>query len=279
MRFVPLPFLLSCALLGADHTTMKADAPTPSAAPAARAVPYGERDVVPVRARLRYTTLLILPKEEQILDYVCGDKEFWVVNGNQNFAYVKPAKAGARSNLNLITASGNVYSFLLTEVGDTADPDLKLYIEPRDESIISAIGKRRLFSADDVEQYRERADAAEKQVKAVRAEAAQQVRTAQDTAETTVAKVKSEAPAKLRFTYRYRANEAPFLVSSIYHDERFTYIKADPEETPALYEIKDGKPNLITFEFRDGVYFVPKILDTGYLEIGKKKLNFYRKED
>jgi hypothetical protein len=49
-----------------------------------------------VHARLRYTSLLILPKEEQILDYVCGDKEFWVVNRSQNFAYVKPAKAGAR---------------------------------------------------------------------------------------------------------------------------------------------------------------------------------------
>ena len=47
-------------------------------------------------ARLRFTTLIVLPKAEQILDFVCGDKEFWVVNGAQNFAYVKPAKAGGR---------------------------------------------------------------------------------------------------------------------------------------------------------------------------------------
>jgi type IV secretion system protein VirB9 len=267
-RRIVFSLLFACALLGADQT------PT-----AARTVVYGERDVVAVRARLRYTTLLILPKQEQILDYVCGDKEFWVVNGSQNFAYVKPAKAGARSNLNLITAAGNVYSFQLTEVGETAEPDLKIFIEPRDESILTAIGKRRLFTADDVDQYRERAEAAEKQMKAVRLEAAKQVQGAQESAQAAIVKAKNETPSKLRFTYRYRANEAPFRISSIYHDERFTYIKADPEETPALYEIKDGKPNLITFEFRDGVYFVPKILDTGYLEIGKKKLNFYRRED
>jgi type IV secretion system protein VirB9 len=279
MQLLFVSLLLTCALLAADHPAPKSDVVPGSAAAAARSVAYGERDVVLVRARLRYTTLLILPKEEQILDYVCGDKEFWVVNGSQNFAYVKPAKAGARSNLNLITAAGNVYSFLLTEVGEAADPDLKLYIEPRDESIVSSVGKRRLFTAEDVEQYRERADAAEKQVKAVRAEAAQQVQTAEETARATIAKTKSDAPTKFRFTYRYRANEPPFRVSSIYHDERFTYINADPEETPALYEIKDNKPNLISFEFRDGVYFVPKILDNGYLEIGKKKLNFYRKED
>ena len=35
------------------------------------------------------------PQQEQILDFKCVDKDFWIVNGSQNFAYVKPAKAGA----------------------------------------------------------------------------------------------------------------------------------------------------------------------------------------
>jgi hypothetical protein len=47
-----------------------------------------------------------------------------------------------------------------------------------------------------------------------------------------------------------------------------------PEEAPALYELKDGKPNLIQFELRpDGLYFIPKILDRVYLEIGKQRLD------
>src|SRR6185437_6863550 len=86
----------------------------------ARVVSYGERDVVPVKAKVRYTTLIVLPKNESILDFTCGDKEFWIVNGTANFAYVKPAKANAETNLNLITASGNVYSFVLHEISDSA---------------------------------------------------------------------------------------------------------------------------------------------------------------
>ena len=40
---------------------------------------------------------------------------------------------------------------------------------------------------------------------------------------------------------------------------------------------KDGKPNLISFQFENGVYIAPKIIDTGYLAIGKKKLPFARR--
>ena len=43
-----------------------------------------------------------------------------------------------------------------------------------------------------------------------------------------------------------------------------------------MYEIKDGKPNLVNFELRNGVYVVSKILDSGYLVVGKKRLNFER---
>ena len=97
-----------------------------SQAQTTREVSYNPRSVVRINAKLRFTTMIILPEQEHILDFVCGDKEFWVVSGAQNLAYVKPAKAGASTNLNLVTASGNVYSFLLTE--GTAEADLKLYV-------------------------------------------------------------------------------------------------------------------------------------------------------
>ncbi len=40
--------------------------------------------------------------------------------------------------------------------------------------------------------------------------------------------------------------------------------------------MKDGKPNLINFELANGVYVIPKIVDQGYLAVGKKKLAFER---
>src|SRR4249919_2879808 len=87
----------------------------PAAAQPTREVTFNPRTVVRIDARLRMTTMVILPESEEILDFVCGDKDYWVVSGAQNLAYVKPAKAGAATNLNLVTAAGHIYSFLLTE--------------------------------------------------------------------------------------------------------------------------------------------------------------------
>jgi len=241
---------------------------------AAKVVSYSEKDVVAVKAKVRFTTLIVLPKQEQILDFTCGDKEFWIVNGSQNFVYVKPAKAGSRTNLNLITASGNVYSFVLSEVTDATDsePDLKLFVEPKDESMLSAAnGQPRFVTAQQVEDYRQ-------QVEIAKAEARDAKQAAQTAIERETGQFRSEYPGNLKFPYRVEIAKRPFNVTAIYTDGKFTYIQARPEEPPALYELKDGKPNLIQFEFRNGTYVAAKVLDSGYLSIGKQKLSFVRQE-
>jgi len=68
----------------------------------------------------------------------------------------------------------------------------------------------------------------------------------------------------------------PFLVRSIWHDGQFTYIKADATELPALYEVKDGTPSLLNFQVVEGTYVVPKVVDAGYLALGKERLAFSR---
>ncbi len=80
-----------------------------------REVNASERSVIPLQTRLRYTTMIVLPDEEEILDVICGDRDFWVISATHNIAHVKPAKEGAATNLNLVTTSGSVYSFLLSE--------------------------------------------------------------------------------------------------------------------------------------------------------------------
>ena len=74
-----------------------------------------------------------------------------------------------------------------------------------------------------------------------------------------------------------KAQLAPFLVTAIYHDEAFTYVQSAAREKPTLYEIKDKKPNLINFDLAGGVYVVPKVIDRGYLIIGKKRVTFNRR--
>jgi type IV secretory pathway VirB9-like protein len=235
-----------------------------------KTVHYGDKDVIRLRTKLRYTTLVVLPKSEQILDFTCGDKDFWVVNGNANLAFVKPAKAGAQTNLNLITASGNIYSFVLTEVSELPDawPDLKVFVEPKEESMVAATNASpRFVSAQVVEDYRQQAAMAKQETKKV-----------EQAAQTEIDRGITRFIGNMRFPYRFEAGKKPFFVRAMYNDDKFTYIQARPEETPALYEIQDGKPNLVNFEYRNGVYVVEKILDRGYLVIGKQKLSFVREK-
>jgi type IV secretion system protein VirB9 len=244
-----------------------------AAADGARVVKYGKEDVVPVHAKLRFSTLIVLPDDEEILDFTTGDREFWIVNGSHNLCYVHPAQAGIRSNLNLITASGHVYSFLLTEISSdpNAQPDLKLFVEPKEGALSSSMLRGYVRAAD--------AEAYKKELEAVHTQTAEQIRAAQSHATEEISQFRAGYPTKLQFDYALdaRAAREPFLVSAIYHDETFTYIRCGAREKPSLYEIKDGKPNLVSFQFENGVYIVPKIVDSGYLAVGKRKLNFTRR--
>jgi type IV secretion system protein VirB9 len=243
-----------------------------AAADGARIVKYGKEDIVPVHAKLRFSTLIVLPEEEEILDFTTGDREFWIINGSHNLCYVHPAQAGIRSNLNLITASGHVYSFLLTEISSdpNTQPDLKLFVELKEGSASGSMLRGYVRAAD--------AEAYKKELDAIHTQTTEQVRAAQSHAAEEVNQFRSSYATKLRFDYSLDAKAArePFLVSAIYHDESFTFIRCGAREKPALYEIKDGKPNLLHFQLENGVYIVTKIVDSGYLAVGNKKLNFNR---
>lgn len=239
-----------------------------------RTVAYHDTDIISISTEIRFTTLIELPKEESILEVTCGDKEYWPVNWTGNLAYVKPAKVGGKTNINLITASGNVYSFLASEVSQNASAhaDLKLFVNPTDQSAIVAMkDEPRFVSADSVEGYKKAADQAQQQVELAR-------QAAQKELEREKEELRAAYPSTLKHDYKFAAAKAPFNVSAIYHDDRFTYIEATPQEAPAVYEVKDGKPSLIQYEFdaKTNRYTIPKIIDDGYLRVGKSELKFHR---
>ena len=224
-----------------------------------RDVSASERSLIPLHAKLRYTTLILLPDDEEILDVVCGDKDFWVISATQNIAHVKPAKEGAATNLNLVTASGTIYSFLLTE-GKSVPPDLKIYVRadattPRD--------KPKYVSASQLTALQTELSDARAAIQSVRHETEEAVST-----------FKRQYPAALQFTFGTPKYEKPFFVKSIWHDGEFTYIKSDAHELPALYELKDGQPSLVNFQVQNGTYVVPKVLERGYLALGKDRYAF-----
>src|ERR1043166_7979207 len=67
----------------------------------ARTVKYAAKDIVRITTRPRFTTLILLPPQEHILDFVIGDKDAWVLEGTQNFAYLKPTKPGLETSVNM----------------------------------------------------------------------------------------------------------------------------------------------------------------------------------
>ena len=227
----------------------------------ARTVQYHSQDIVPIHAKMKYTTLIEVPPSEKIMEAATGDKDFWIVDVVGNFCFVHPAKAGISSNLNLITDKGNIYSFTLQDVSGSADaPDLKVLIEPADRSaIVAASGPPQFVPAAQLEQSR------------------QQLAALQTHVEQTVDEYKSAYPVQLKFDYAFKANGAPFDIQSIYHDDKFTYIKTNAPEKFSIYEMKDGKPDLVTYDLRDGTYIIPKVMDNGYVELGKKRMDFTRK--
>src|SRR5439155_25015361 len=247
-----LPIVLACAAFGAQL----------EAETAGHMITYHSQDIVNIRAKVKYTTLIQLPSTEKIIEAATGDKEFWIIDVVGSFCFVHPAKAGIRSNLNLITDKGNIYSFTLEDVSkQNADPDLKVIVQPRDESSIAAsAGPAQYVPVSEV-------TTAQNQMRELQSQIVQ-----------TIDQYKDKYRGQLKFDYRYKENEAPFNIASIFHDDRFTYIKSDAQEKFTLYEVRDGAPNLINYDLRDGTYVIPKILDRGYVEIGKKRMEFERKQ-
>jgi type IV secretion system protein VirB9 len=230
------------------------------AQPAARVVKYHANDIVAVRAKMRYTTLIQLPATEKIMQAATGDKDFWIIDTQANYCFLHPAKEAIHSDLNLITDKGNVYSFTLDD-DESAMPDLKIVIEPSDASSVAAAQNvPRFVPATEV-------TAAQAQAEAAQVRARQQID-----------QFRSEYPTKtLQFDYVYQTKK-PFQVSAIYRDDQFTYIRSTAREKFAVYEVQDGKPGLVNFQLKDGVYVVPKVIERGYLQLGKHLLSFEHRE-
>ena len=85
---------------------------------------------------------------------------------------------------------------------------------------------------------------------------------------------RSDYPTRLQFPYRLedKAAKWPFLVEGIWHDGQFTYLRSNAQETPALWEEKDGKPAIVAYDLQeDGLFIIRHIVGDGWLQIGKRK--------
>jgi type IV secretory pathway VirB9-like protein len=274
----PIVIFVACGL-ALTATASASGTPTPEQKRlqpnAPRTVTISEADTPPViRAGLLQSTLILLPNEEKVANVFAGDTVDWVFDGGHvasRFISVKPKVAGSTTDLHIVSDHGNEYTLQLREVSGDNDPhfDSKIFITPGDKAAKDRLAELPVFvPASELDKVKQEAAAA------------QAAQAATQKGEVTKEEAyRSQYPGSLHFDYTWDKAKAKELgLEQIWRDDKFTYLRGKFQETPALYEVKDKKPSLINFDFNDGLYTVPKQLDSGYLEIGKQKVDFHRAE-
>ena len=240
---------------------------------APRTIAVSEADAPPVvRAGLLQSTLIILPSEEKVANVFAGDTVDWVFDGGHmasRFISVKPKLAKAETDVHIVSDHGNEYTLELHEASADEDGhfDSKIFIVPGDDE-----GKRRLTELPVFVPAAE-LEKAKQEAAADKASQANALKAKEERAE----QERSQYPGRLHFDYSWDQDKGKALgLQQIWRDDKFTYLRGQFQETPALYELKDGKGSLINYDFASGLYTVPKQLDMGYLAIGKQKVEFRR---
>ncbi len=229
----------------------------------------GEERIPRLRARVRHTTVIVLPAGERILDFVAGDSEYWHLTGAANVAYLKPLAENAATNVALVCESGRIYSFLVSESGEKP-PHLVVRVEAGADAE-AAFGAPGFVARSEVAAYREMAAQAVEAAGLAREEAEAGIAEARGWAEAEIEAFRAAYPERLRFEYRLDrdASERPFRVEAMWHDGEFTYLRSRAQESPALYELRDGEPSLVAFDLtEDGLYVARRVLGDGWLQIG-----------
>ena len=235
-----------------------------------------EDQIVRIRAKTRHTTVIVLPATETVLDFVVGDSEYWHLTGAANLAFLKPVAEAVTTNVALVCASGRIYSFLVTERG-SSDPHLVVRIEAQEKNgpgISPARHEPAFVARGQVAAYQQMADTAMKTAKAAQVDADSRIADAAALAAGETEAFRADYPTRLKFPYRLadKALKWPFLVQGMWHDGQFTYLRSNAQESPALYEIKDGKPALVAYDLtEDGLYVARHLLGDGWLQIGNQK--------
>jgi type IV secretion system protein VirB9 len=266
---IPIVVSTGLALVAASsHATE----PHPLQPNAPRAVTVSEADTPPViRAGLLQSTLIVLPAEEKVANVFAGDTVDWVFDGGHvasRFISVKPKVANGSTDIHIVSDHGNEYTLQLHEVSSDQDLhfDSKVFINPGDKAAKDRLTQLPVFvPAAEL-------DKAKQEAAAAKAAQSAELKAEESKAE----QYRSEYPGSLHFDYAWDQSKGKTLgLQQIWRDDKFTYLRGHFQETPALYELKDGKGSLINFDFNAGLYTVPKQLENGYLAIGKQKVEFH----
>ena len=185
----------------------------------------------------------MLPADENILDFVVGDSEYWHLTGAANVAFLKPLRPDAATNIALVCESGRIYSFLVAEHSaeeNERPPHLVVRFESGAEKTGlsgGGTGRPAFVARSEVAAYQQMAAEAAEAARSAREAAEAGILEARTQAETEIEEFRARYPERLAFEYRLDGDAArrPFLVEAMWHDGQFTYLRSHAQESPALY--------------------------------------------
>ena len=279
MRPPTTPIVLTALLLAALPTGATAQQENDDAFLRVTAPEEGEDRIHRLRTQVRHTTVIVLPADENILDFVVGDSEYWHLTGAANVAFLKPLASDAATNIALVCESGRIYSFLVAEHSD-GPPHLVVRVESGAEAAgLSGAGRGRpaFVARSEVAAYQQMAAEAAEAALSAREAAEAGILEARTQAETEIEEFRARYPERLAFEYRLDGDAAdrPFLVEAMWHDGQFTYLRSRAQESPALYELRDGEPALVAYDLsEEGLYIARHVLGDGWLQIGDKRASW-----
>ena len=242
----PIPIIVAIGLSLAGHalTGHAATEPHPLEPNAPRTVTVSEADTPPViRAGLLQSTLILLPAEEKVANVFAGDTVDWVFDGGHvasRFISIKPKLANSTTDIHIVSDHGNEYTL-------AASGGLRRRRSPlRFQSLHRARRQGRQRQAGRAARLCARRRAGQGETGSSSSQGCAG-RRAEGRSRPKPKQYRSQYPGTLHFDYTWDKTKGKELgLQQIWRDDKFTYLRGQFQETPALYEVKDKKPRSST---------------------------------
>ncbi len=243
---------------------------------AARTVVVSERSVIDIDIAPLQNTLIVLPANERVRNVFNGDAGNWSVEvppgpPSRYLSIKVKTDDPVSTTVSVISDHEKSYSFRLLR--NTVQGDSKVFIDADSQLAANLAKPADWVPRAEIETAKAASEKAQKEAETAAAEAKAK-------ADTDAESFRATYPSTLRFDYKFDKKKArDFGVEGIFHDSKFTYVRAESQEPPIFYELRDGKPSLVAWDLRNGIYTVSRIVDNGYLTIGKQRLEFSREKN
>ena len=262
LRIIPSPVKVLIVLLMAFPMNVFAEGEQ------CRLVNYERHKFVRVKARLHHGTHIELP-EALIARPVTGNRDLWDVEGENRHIFVKPNDAGtaegSSTTITAVSRSNRAYHFMVERSDDEFDLCVVITHDGEflPEGAFSGFARR---ADEQTALYQERLDALQLRLDEEQQATADRVSAALD-----------EYRTQLFTDYDWKGGRAPYgkdLVSDVYDDGRFTYIRVrhNLEGAMSLFADNNGKEQFIEYRYDENrrIYIVTGVFNHIHMKADAK---------